>query len=501
LCLRDRSKRVFKKLAFIFVAFLLGVFSTGCRDNLASPNLNAQVASIRSSNLATFRMSLCSAPATLDPALAVSESELFLTECIYNTLVEKGDGAITAELAESWSYSDDGKILTIKLKKGVKFHNGAPLTAADVEFSLERITDPLLGSPYVEMIRTKTGMDHGQFQEAVNQEGPYTLSIKFNEPNPGFIELLASPGFSIVNREVVGENAPYGKPGDYFTPVKPVIGSGPFELVEWVDRELLTLQANPSYFGGTTVLERIEFVIYDDLSTAIYDFRAENLDVVSLETANLPRILKEYPELEEKIQCHLSDTVYLLGFNLNKKPLDQLQVRQALVMALDISRIVRSTNSATQPFQKAGTEVEYNSEAAKKLLEQLGYNAGEKKFPQIALGFSPGPVEQVIAKNIKAQLAEINVNVELKEFTGTQGERNIGDLFIVKRADSAVAIFGCGLPGGTGKPDKRVEAEILSMVPLVQEYNFYGVHDWVKLSVDRSSGMIDLMKTRLSIKE
>jgi len=466
------------------------IFSiTGCGRGTGSED-SAPVVH-KKTNVITYRSNLYPQPATLDPVRAKSDSEILLIKCLYDTLFEKSGGKITGRLAERWTYSKDGKKLTIHLKKGIKFHNGEPLTVEDVEFSLKR------AAGYFREQYHSYGIDFSGLSGNIVKEDNDTLSINFSSPSFNFHEILSLPIFSIAHKKTIEKYPDYGRPGGYFNPVVPVVGTGPYRFVEWVNGQFLILASNPNYHGKTSNLERLEFRLYNDLSIAVHDFIAYDLDVIILDGKNFLEVIKEYPELKDSTEKFLTGNKYYLGFNLAKEPFDRLEARNAVIKALDSGKIEKEAGGTIKHLKGLGKG---DAQAAKEMLVKLGYDSDNENSLKVVLGFTEGYVQRTIAESIKKQLEALGMEVSLREFSDDSEAKSLADLFVLEQTSTADDFKGQELKNeGDNEEDKdksnAVGEENQILIPIAQRYNFYCVHDWVKFAVNQETGLIDFLKT------
>lgn len=396
--------------AVLFVVFI----TAGCGSEqpaaLSPPgNMNA------GRDLNVFRANLSSNPLTIDPAQAVTESELALVRALYGALVEYEGGSLKPSLAESWHYSEDGRQLFVKLRKGLKFSNGKPITALDVEFSLERIANPALASPYASLLAAEIG-EQNSVMEAVAVSGTDTLVISFSLPRKDFTELLAHPCFSIVNKECM-EKDNYGVGFDV-SKATTVVASGPFSIIEWVKNKSISLEANKNYYDPVE-LDRLELLVQDDIGTTMYDFGTEYLDMVFLRTPDIKRVTTEYPDIAGKLAAGPSFSVYFLAINPQVPFFDTIQTRQAFLAALEASELVDASEifvPAEHPMKKPSeSRGGFYTNDPKNLLRNAGYG-GDKKLPELVLSYPSGKISYFVAEGIQRQIDRtLGLKVDLKE--------------------------------------------------------------------------------------
>ena len=186
---------------------------------------------------------------TFDPAyLTSNDRELTIMRCLYNGLVKYKEGTweIIPDLAESWEVSDDGKMITFKLRKGVMFHKGfGEFTAEDVKFSFERIVDP-----------EQKSTEKGNFAqlERVDVIDPYTARLVLKDRMAQlFTSTLPSNTGMIVSKKAV-EKA--GREKYAFNPV----GTGPYELDNWEPKKHVKLKAFDKYWGPRPFMSNLSFI-------------------------------------------------------------------------------------------------------------------------------------------------------------------------------------------------------------------------------------------------
>src|SRR2546430_1048901 len=191
---------------------------------------------------------------------------------------EPGTTKLVAHLAESFTVSADGKSYTFKLRRGVKFHNGREVTAADVKYSLERTLNPKTQSPgagfFGDIVGTKEFAD-GKAKEVsgIKTADTYTIAFTLSKPNAAFLHILALNFAHVVPKEEVEKaGADFGH--------KPV-GTGAFKVKEWVLGQRLVLTRNPDYFvKGRPYLEEIVFQVGVEPNVAFLKLQRGEVDIL-----------------------------------------------------------------------------------------------------------------------------------------------------------------------------------------------------------------------------
>jgi len=228
---------------------------------------------------------------------------------------------IVPDLATEWSWSEDGKELTFKLRQGVKWHNGKPFTAADVKCTY----DLLLGKAQ-DKLRLNPRKAWYRNLEQVSTNGNDEATFHLQRPQPAFIALLAS-GYSPIYPCHVSPRDMRSKP----------VGTGPFKFVEFKPNERITVARNPDYWKpGRPYLEGIEYTIVPNRSTAILAFIAGKFDLTWPYNVT-PALLKDIQAQAPQAICEMrtqNGTANLL-VNREKPPFDNADLRRAMAFALD----------------------------------------------------------------------------------------------------------------------------------------------------------------------
>jgi ABC-type transport system substrate-binding protein len=201
---------------------------------------------------------------TLDPQVGYDWQNWSAIKSIFDGLMDYKPGTTELEpdLAESYAVSEDGRTYTFKLRDGVKFHNGRPLMASDVKYSLERAINPATQSPgggYYSMIKGVDDLTAGRARELSGIVTPDDRTVVFTltRPDATFLHLLALNFAHVVPKEEVEKyGADFGK--------KPV-GTGAFKFVEWVPGQRIVLERNTQYFRkGIPYLDKLIFEFGQD---------------------------------------------------------------------------------------------------------------------------------------------------------------------------------------------------------------------------------------------
>ena len=195
--------------------------------------------------------------------------------------------SIVPDLAESWTYGEDGKSLTFKLRRGVKWHDGKPFTAKDVKCTWE-----LIAGTAAEKLRVNPRKSWYRNLETVSVDNDYQVTFNLKRPQPSFIALLASGWSPVYPCHVPARDMR----------LKPV-GTGPFKFVEFKPNEYIKVTRNPDYWKkDRPYLDGIEHTFIPNPSTAILAFAAGKFDRTWQGIMSIP-LMKQLKDQEPNAEC------------------------------------------------------------------------------------------------------------------------------------------------------------------------------------------------------
>lgn len=358
---------------------------------------------------------------TLDPAIGYDWQNWSMIKSLFDGLMdyEPGTTNLVKDLAEDYTISEDGLTYTFKLRKGVTFHNGREMTADDVVYSLNRVTNPATQSPGAGFFGSIKGFDEmssgATSLSGVTAPDTYTVQIELSRPDATFLHVMAINFSSVVPKEVVEEF------GEDFG--KHPVGTGAFKLEDWTLGQHLIFARNTSYWHqGLPKLDKITFEVGQEPVVALLRLQRGEIDIPGdgIPPANFLEV-KNDPANEGLIieggQLH---TGYIT-MNVLMKPFDNVNVRKAVNMAINKDRIVRIINGravpANQPLPPSmpGYAPDYKGyafdvDAAKALLAEAGFPDG---FETELYVYNTDPQPR-IAQAIQQDLAAIGIKAEIK---------------------------------------------------------------------------------------
>ena len=361
----------------------------------AATTAPAQSESGGSGNGETRLVQLFVDPPTFDPHLTTDATSARIIVEVFGGLVTiDPELQIAPDLAESWDVSADGRVYTFHLRPGAVFHDGKPVTAGDVRWSLERATNPLTESPVVDQylgdivgVKEKLAGDAAAIS-GVRVIDDQTIEITIDEAKSYFLAKLTYPTGFVLDQENVDAD-----PRSWFRQPN---GTGPFRLTEYRVGETLKLGRNESYHLGPPMLEEVEFILSGGTQLLMYE--NDEIHIAGVSLADLDRLNDPdnelYPELRT---APASFSVNYIGLNVNEPPLDDVKVRQALNLAIDkqeiasivLGDLVKPADGILPPnfpgYDESVSGYQFDPDRARRLLAESRYGADPANIPPITI--------------------------------------------------------------------------------------------------------------------
>lgn len=377
---------------------------------------------------------------TLVPILASDSGSSDITGLVFNGLVKYDkDVRIVGDIAESWEILNGGLVIVFHLRKNVKWHDGAPFTSKDVEFTYKKLIDPNVKTPY------SGDFERIKFLEVLDD---HTVKVEYKEP---FSPALASWGMSIMPYHLLKDedlnSTQFAR--------KPV-GTGPYKFKSWKTGEKIELVSNHEYFEGRPYIDRYIYRIIPDESTIFLELETRDVDMTGLTPLQYTRQTNNafFKRYYNKYKYPSFGYTYL-GFNLSDPKFSDKRVRQAFNYAVNKKEIIDAiffglARETTGPFMRDSwaynndvKPAPYDPAMAKKLLEEAGWKdtngdglvEKEGKPFEFTLLINQGNAErlrtaEMIQKYLKA--AGVNMKIRVLEWSSMISE------FINKRRFEAV---------------------------------------------------------------
>ena len=377
-------------------------------------------------------------PPTLDPHLTTDATSAQIIIEVFGGLVTiDRDLNIVADLAEDWDISEGGRVYTFYLRPGAVFHNGRPVTADDVRWSLERATNPLTESPVVDQylgdivgVKEKLNGD-AQTISGVRVIDDSTIEITIDASKSYFLAKLTYPTAFVLDRENVESN-----PRKWFRNPN---GTGPFKLAQYDVGEMMLLTRHDNYHLGPAHLAEVEMILSGGTSMLMYENDEIHISGVAL--ADLDRLLDPGNSLNAELrQAPPTFSVQYIGMNVNEPPLDDPKVRQALNLAIDKQEIativlgdqVVPAQGILPPgfpgFNENLRGYEFDPVEAKRLLLESSYGDDIDNFPPITITTS-GSFGATVSLDMEVVLEMWKKNLGIQaEFQQTEFATFLKDL-------------------------------------------------------------------------
>ena len=380
-----------------------------------------------------LRMPLITSPASMSIHEESTIAALGPMMGVFNNLVmfdqhvpQNSLSSIVPDLAESWTFNEDGKSLTFKLRQGVKWHDGKPFTAKDV-----RCTWELIAGTAAEKLRVNPRKSWYRNLEALTVDNDYQVTFNLKRPQPSFIALLAS-GWSPVYPCHVPPREMRLKP----------IGTGPFKFVEFKPNEGIKVTRNPDYWKkGRPYLDGIEYNFVANPSTAILAFASGKFDRYAQGILTLP-LMKELKSQEPNAVCETVpwNIPRQMLVNRDKPPFDNPELRRAMALTLDRQAFIDITSDGQgsiggammpppagswgmppevlQSLPGYGPDLQKNRAEARDIMQKLGYGPDKRLAVTVRTRNAGGYRDPAIL--LIDQLKEIYVDGTLNAIDTTQ---------------------------------------------------------------------------------
>ena len=390
---------------------------------------------------------------SLDPARVSDNESGEVCEQIYESLLrtQPGSNRLRPGLAERWEMSADGRVWTFHLRRGVTFHDGSPLDAHAVVFSIERQRDAK--HPYHRLDRTGLDFAYAEMLKTIRRveaTGPMTVKITIERTYAPFEANMAMVAFAIVSpRALTAWREEY-----YLHPV----GTGPFRFVEWRDGRVV-LERNPDYWDRPPAIDRLVFRAIPDGRQRLIELESGAIDVAYSILPGELQFVQLHPDLQ-LYRAPASNVTYL-AMNATRPPFDDPRVRRAVNHAINKDPIVKlayqgMATAATGPLPPTQwgyhplEAYRFDPERASNLIKDAAADGRFDPFrvhklyvPSTPRPYLPDP--ESVARMIQANLKAVGVQTELV----VQGMK--AHIDSAQKGEHDLALFGW--VGDNGDPD------------------------------------------------
>jgi peptide/nickel transport system substrate-binding protein len=352
-------------------------------------------------------------PPNLDPTTGGAAAAI--REVTYANIYEgltrlDSTGSVQPDLAKSWDISADGLTYTFHLQTGVKFHDGAPFSADDVKFSLDRARDPKSLNAQKQLFANIASVD---------VVDPATVKVTLTKPQGDFLYDMGWGDAVIVS--------PKSAANDATNP----IGTGPFKFVDWVKGDHIDLAKNPDYWGTPAKLDKATFKVIADPTAATAAILAGDVDAFPEFPA---------PEALDQIKADPRFTVLvgstegetILAMNNGKAPLDNIKVREAIAHAIDRKAIIDGAQfgygtpigtffpPGNPAYVDLTAQSNFDPEKSKALLKEAGVSN-----LTLSLKLPPPPYARSGGQIIQQELANVGITANITNVEWADWLKNV----------------------------------------------------------------------------
>lgn len=373
-----------------------------------------------------FHSMLGKDPVSLDPMMAQDPETQQIVKELFDGLVDYDPETLEVipAVAKSWESSEEGKVWTFHLRKGVYYNAPTPtglykvkghknyVTANDFKFAWNRVATRDNASPLFYLMEPILGFDKLRDRKADELEGikvidDYTLQVELAYPFADFPAMLGHVAFSPVNERNYDLS-----PSDF---AERPIGNGPFEYADWRHGVELVLDRAPVYYGKKPKLDRITFTIYEDEDLALEDFRQGALDDVQIPAGEYGTVVTD-PELAPLVQSKPMLGMVYYGINSSLAPLGgNIELRKAVSRSLDRTRLASMTDgpvnvaSGIVPSAIPGATEQAWPYPLSRSKARAALRARPGRSVQVRLGFNAESSHNRMVSETVRQLASVGI--------------------------------------------------------------------------------------------
>jgi peptide/nickel transport system substrate-binding protein len=372
---------------------------------------------------------------TLDPQSTTSGEVAKVTNQFYDKLIQFVPGKNKIEAGLATKYNLKGTKATLKLREGIKFHNGEEFTAEDFKATYRRFTDPSYkyypGKTYVSSYGP---IALGDWVKSVKVKGKYDLEIKLKQKYAPFLRNLAMFCCAVLSKKAIEEKTTItkesGKKKVKTTLNKEPVGTGPFKLEAYESNgQRILLAGNKNYWGKGPKLAKIVFNAIQKNSTRAQTLISGKADIIDGLGTTSSQQVKNASGVS--LESFKGMNVGYMAFNMDRfKPFRKKKVRRAISYAVNTEVLVNNifkgiAEQASQPipsnvlgFNEKLDPYPYDPKKAKQLLKEAGYGDGLKfelatfKNPR---GYNPSPVRA--AQQVRSDLGKVGIDITINQMS------------------------------------------------------------------------------------
>jgi len=328
--------------------------------------------------------------------------------------------------AISYEANADATVWTFKLRPGLKWSDGTPLTAKDFEYSVKRIVDPKVASKYTAAAESlKNGVEIAKGTVPLDQLGvkaldDTTVQFTLSAPTPFFPLLASTWSYFATPRHIIE------KFGDKWLEAGNAIGSGPYVQKEWKHDQLQAFEINPNYWGAKPIVTRVECHIFPDatyLAQGLAAYENDEVDTAQVQASDYDRALKD-AKLSKEMKGFPGSSTYMLHWDATNKPTSDVKVRQALALGFDrqsLIDVVLKKYYIDAPTILPPDISGYNPQAAltggvakaKQLMADAGFANGQGWPADFTIEYAANATIKLVLEYLQAQWKQ-NLGIDVK---------------------------------------------------------------------------------------
>jgi oligopeptide transport system substrate-binding protein len=358
-----------------------------------------------------FRVNLGTEPPSLDWSLATDGVSFNVIANLMVGLTEFNKELKPAPvIAKSWDIADAGKRIIFHLRDDVLWSDGQKVRAHDFEYSWKRLLNPKTASEYAyilyDIVNAREYHENKVSNAAevgVKALDDLTLEVKLHHPASYFLSLTTFE-VTFPQRQDVVE-----KFESRWTDPEHIVTNGPFTLASWKHENQIQLRANPKYFLGKPVMDRVTMFMVNEKTTAVAMYEQGQLDFI--DNRSIPILEKKRLAKQRGFRNVPQLRGYYYGFATDRKPFDDPRIRKAFAMAIDRETFPKILQGGEKPASSwippgmlahnSKIGVHFNPPEARRLLREAGYSDG-KGLPRVVLAYNTEEDHKLVAEAVQS---------------------------------------------------------------------------------------------------
>jgi len=383
----------------------------------------------------TLVMIIESSPTNLDPRVGIDAQSERIGELLFDALLTRDEHlSVQPGLAERWEIPDPLTYI-FYLHRGVRFHDGRPLTSRDVKWTFDSLLEGKIRS-------TKSAAY--RFVDHIEAPDEFTVVFRLKEPNATLLWNLSEGASGIV---------PYGTLEEI---TRNPMGSGPFRFASAEQDKEVVVERNDNYWGPKARLARVRFTIVPDATTRALELRKGSADA-AINALTSDTIVALERESNLQIERAPGTVLSYLAFNLRDRTLQDVRVRQAIAYAIDRAPLLEYIwRGFAQPalsvlppqswaYDPDVTAYPHNPEKARQMLDAAGYRARDGVRFHLTMKTSTEESTRLLAAVLQQQLRAVGIALDIRTFEFAT--------FFADVTSGAFQVYSLRWIGGNQDPD------------------------------------------------